>query len=100
MVSVSALFTFFYIVVVSWSIWYLFASIGTSLDWATCDQYYNLPTCVPVNGNVTAISNGTASVEEYWERYVLGSNQVDSWAHFVSHQGLCPGKTLHVCSIS
>ncbi|XP_059094380.1 sodium- and chloride-dependent glycine transporter 2-like [Tigriopus californicus] len=82
MVSVSALFTFFYIVVVSWSIWYLFASLGTSLDWSTCDQYYNLPTCVPVHGNATTITNATASVEEYWERYVLGFDQVDSWTHF------------------
>ena len=33
MVSVGLLFAFFYIVVVSWSVWYLAASVGLRLEW-------------------------------------------------------------------
>ena len=39
------LFSFFYMVVVSWSLWYLFASMTTSLEWAECGHAYNTPDC-------------------------------------------------------
>ena len=44
-VSVAMLFSFFYMVVVSWSLWYLTASMTTSLEWAQCGHSYNTPDC-------------------------------------------------------
>ena len=45
-VSVGVLLSFFYNVVVSWSIWYFFASLMSyPLEWATCDHDYNTPKC-------------------------------------------------------
>ena len=90
MVSVGMLFAFFYIVVVSWSMWYLFASFSLSLNWATCDHDYNSPHCVPLDGahglglgNVTYTAESVSAVEEYWKRFVLDEDG-KSWDNYVS----------------
>jgi Sodium:neurotransmitter symporter family len=45
-VSVGALLSFFYNVVVSWSIWYFFTSVSSfPLEWSTCDHDYNTQNC-------------------------------------------------------
>ena len=88
-VSVGLLFAFFYIVVVSWSVWYLAASVGLRLEWAYCGHEYNTDDCYEIDANATVRTTGDAaavgksSVEQYWERYVLGSNGRD-WDDFVS----------------
>ena len=91
MVSVGMLFAFFYIVVVSWAMWYLFASLSLSLNWATCDHDYNSANCVALDGshgfdregNVTYTAESVSAVEEYWKRYVLDADG-RSWDNYVS----------------
>ena len=82
-VSVGLLFAFFYIVVVSWSVWYLAASIGFRLEWAYCGHDYNTDDCYEIAANASTGAVGKSSVEQYWERYVLGSDGRD-WDDFVS----------------
>ena len=94
-VSVGLLFAFFYIVVVSWSVWYLAASIGFRLEWAYCGHDYNTDDCYEIATNTsvsTGATVGKSSVEQYWERYVLGSDGRD-WDNFVSFV-LCHKATI------
>ena len=73
----------------SWSVWYLAASVGLRLEWAYCGHEYNTDDCYEIDANATvrtagdAAAVGKSSVEQYWERYVLGSNGRD-WDDFVS----------------
>ena len=61
MVSVGVLLSFFYNVVVSWSIWYFFTSISSfPLDWSTCDHAYNTPNCFSKQQQDSRCSNGSA----------------------------------------
>ena len=87
MVSVGAAFAFFYIVVVSWALWFLLASFQTSLAWGRCDNDFNTDKCQIENGtlssNVSNTSDLVPSTEEYWNYYVLGSGQ-DIPGDFVS----------------
>ena len=114
-------------VVVSWSIWYLCASMTSQLEWARCGHDYNTENCftrenedlcghndsilfrqtcverdevclaldMNVGENATCVNSQgkqlpvgdlipkTSSVEEYWERHVLGHTDYD-WSDFVS----------------
>ena len=73
MVSLGLLFAFFYNVVVSWSMWYLFASFQSTLPWSNCNHDYNSQDC---NVNVSP-------AQEYWNNNVLGAVNKD-WSNFVS----------------
>jgi SNF family Na+-dependent transporter len=45
-VSVGVLLSFFYNVVVSWSIWYLLASVTSyPVEWSSCDHDFNSDSC-------------------------------------------------------
>ena len=44
-VSVACLLSFFYIVVISWAIWYLVASFSLTLAWSNCDNEFNTGSC-------------------------------------------------------
>ena len=84
MVSVGLLFSFFYIIVVSWSVWYLFASFTlTSLPWSTCGHDFNTPDCGQGVVDDQVSSEVVESSQEYWKRHVLGAVDKD-WSHFVS----------------
>uniref|UniRef100_A0A8C5H974 Transporter n=1 Tax=Gouania willdenowi TaxID=441366 RepID=A0A8C5H974_GOUWI len=56
----------YYIVILSWAIFYLFNCFTTELPWAGCGHYWNTE-------NATNITNANASspVIEFWERRVL-----------------------------
>ena len=89
MVNVGLLFSFFYIVVVSWSLWYLLVSFTTHLEWANCDHEYNTVDCFAnrddLNDTVKMEDNTpVSSAEEYWSRNVLGM-QGKTWDNFVSN---------------
>ena len=83
MVNVGILFSFFYIVVVSWALWYLVASLASPLPWSTCNHDYNTDDCYsPVEDRTPGNANSTSSAEEYWMRNVLAADQ-GSWDNFV-----------------
>ncbi|XP_078270123.1 sodium- and chloride-dependent GABA transporter 3 [Rhinoraja longicauda] len=68
----------FYIIVLAWSIFYLFNCFTTELPWATCGHYWNTENCLEfqrlnsTNSNRTIVPNATSPVIEFWERRVLG----------------------------
>ena len=107
MVTVGVLLAFYYNVVVSWAIWYWAISVKSlladivssdedkvSLEWAHCDHYYNSKSCYDANTpmgldpafqchpNATECQL-TSSVEELWDRHVLGHLGYD-WTNFVT----------------
>ena len=93
MVTVSILLSFFYVVVVSWSLWYLSASLFDPLEWGRCGHWYNTPLCVGADVNLTSpglsgeetegwFASSTSSVEEYWTRNVLEMQGKD-WSNYV-----------------
>ena len=87
MVNVGMLFSFFYIVVVSWALWYLVASLSSPLPWPICDHDYNTPECYSDDdggGGGPGNPNSTSSAEEYWIRNVLAADR-GSWTHYVSY---------------
>uniref|UniRef100_UPI00358F8689 sodium- and chloride-dependent GABA transporter 3-like isoform X1 n=2 Tax=Myxine glutinosa TaxID=7769 RepID=UPI00358F8689 len=69
----------YYIIILSWAIFYLFSSFNTILPWSTCNNYWNTENCVEFGtanasllNNSRAISaNATSPVMEFWERRVL-----------------------------
>ncbi|KAM4587452.1 sodium- and chloride-dependent GABA transporter 3 isoform 1-T2 [Odontesthes bonariensis] len=64
----------YYIVILSWAIFYLFNCFTTELPWATCGHYWNTENCVDdYRDNATNITNTnvTSPVIEFWERRVL-----------------------------
>jgi len=94
MVTVCVLLSFFYVVVVAWSLWYMVASLQTPLPWSSCDHDFNTIHCVDGRnyglnnykeggGGGFLIGNMTSSAEEeYWANYVLGSRG-KTWQDFV-----------------
>ncbi|ETE71965.1 Sodium- and chloride-dependent betaine transporter, partial [Ophiophagus hannah] len=63
----------YYIVILSWALFYLFNSFSAVLPWSNCNNYWNSEYCVDVlnvsdSGNNT---NATSPVIEFWERRTL-----------------------------
>ena len=84
MVNVGLLFSFFYNVVVSWSLWYFLASFSLELPWSTCDHEYNSPNCREEDeqaGHGHGHGNESAATE-YWSNYVL-EEKGRSWTDYV-----------------
>ena len=78
----------YYLVVLAWSLFYLFASFQSTLPWSHCNNEWNTPNCVDHNSrhnqdgehnntfqNVTSLFNLTVAnvskrvpaIQEYWE---------------------------------
>ncbi|XP_077991178.1 sodium- and chloride-dependent glycine transporter 1-like [Glandiceps talaboti] len=87
MVVISFITTIYYNVIIAYTAFYFFASFGTSVPWADCDNEWNTAACSKnfngtlINGtwynkSMTEALNLTASLrtspaEEYWTRHVL-----------------------------
>ncbi|XP_076359543.1 sodium- and chloride-dependent glycine transporter 1-like [Tachypleus tridentatus] len=88
MVLVSGIVCIYYNVIIAWTLYYLYKSVGTVVPWATCGNWWNTIRCVDhheqirnislglndtVDQNITTIdlSNRMTSSEEYWLFYVL-----------------------------
>uniref|UniRef100_A0A3P8T6V4 Transporter n=1 Tax=Amphiprion percula TaxID=161767 RepID=A0A3P8T6V4_AMPPE len=72
-----ALYTLmYYIIILAWAFLYLFSSFHTVLPWASCNNTWNTENCVDYGQNDsfygTANHNKTSSVQEFWQRRVLG----------------------------
>ncbi|VDK80585.1 unnamed protein product [Dibothriocephalus latus] len=65
----------YYNVILAWIIFYLFASVTSSLPWTTCDNWWNTENCHDFT-NGFADTNSSLymadPVSEYWEHRVLG----------------------------
>ncbi|XP_048872469.1 sodium- and chloride-dependent GABA transporter 2-like [Brienomyrus brachyistius] len=64
----------YYIVILAWALLYLVFSFSSELPWATCHNYWNTESCVPLSHNITdqMLDKATSPVVEFWERRVLG----------------------------
>ncbi|XP_077487658.1 sodium- and chloride-dependent GABA transporter 1-like isoform X1 [Amblyomma americanum] len=62
----------YYIIVVAWIIFYLFASFTSELPWQGCGNHWNTDRCREPNATSPINSSFTTPVTEYWERRVLG----------------------------
>lgn len=61
----------YYIIVVAWIFFYLFASFTNDLPWKHCDNYWNTDQCREPGSNETVNGSFRTPVSEYWERRVL-----------------------------
>ncbi|NXE03897.1 S6A12 protein, partial [Lophotis ruficrista] len=67
----------YYIIILSWALFYLFSSFTTVLPWASCNNPWNSDLCVDfLNSssldNRTMPANATSPMIEFWEKRVLG----------------------------
>uniref|UniRef100_A0A8C4Q6X4 Transporter n=1 Tax=Eptatretus burgeri TaxID=7764 RepID=A0A8C4Q6X4_EPTBU len=69
----------YYIIILSWAVFYLFSSFSTVLPWSTCNHEWNTENCVEfgsanaslLNNSMVNSVNATSPVMEFWERRVL-----------------------------
>lgn len=67
----------YYIVILGWALFYMFASFTSKLPWSHCDNPWNTPQCVDLTGkgnwndSGVGINDTVSSSQEYLERRVL-----------------------------
>uniref|UniRef100_A0A8C6WN00 Transporter n=1 Tax=Neogobius melanostomus TaxID=47308 RepID=A0A8C6WN00_9GOBI len=61
----------YYIVILAWALLYLFSSFQSELPWASCNNTWNTVNCIQTANDSLSV-NATSSVEEFWQRRILG----------------------------
>ncbi|XP_071818255.1 sodium- and chloride-dependent GABA transporter 2-like isoform X1 [Apostichopus japonicus] len=84
--SVSFVLCTYYIVIITWSLYYLFSSFTTKLPWGDCEGDWNDIYCndpelqdsapegyfISKNGSVYPLGLGKSPAQEFWDNKVLG----------------------------
>lgn len=66
MIMVSFLVSIYYVVILAWILYFLFASFITPLPWTTCNNEWNTPHCLVRNGS-NANESGVSPAVEYFK---------------------------------
>lgn len=63
----------FYIVVLAWTLFYLWHSFSFELPWSTCNNWWNTEKCILPSElkRFNISSNHSTSVTEFWEYFFL-----------------------------
>ncbi|XP_071959803.1 sodium- and chloride-dependent GABA transporter 2-like [Antedon mediterranea] len=84
--TISAMLNIYYIIIVSWSLFYLFASFQSELPWGECGNSWNTAYCNAIskqndtagtgyfrswNDTLYPVELGESPAQQYWERRVL-----------------------------
>ncbi|XP_038066386.1 sodium- and chloride-dependent GABA transporter 1-like [Patiria miniata] len=87
--TIASMLNVYYVIIVSWSLFYMFVSFTSELPWHDCSNYWNNEFCselqlqsnltadikksyfLSTNGSLLPKVLGESSAEQYWERRVL-----------------------------
>ncbi|EDV22242.1 uncharacterized protein TRIADDRAFT_29421, partial [Trichoplax adhaerens] len=70
MILISFFVAIYYVVILAWILYFLFASFIAPLPWTTCGNPWNTPSCLARNGSNANLS-GTSPSVEYFNNRVL-----------------------------
>ena len=89
-VSVACLLSFFYIVVISWAIWYLVASFSLTLGWSNCGNEFNSKACFsPMEDEECLQHNNASYCETRKYNQFLEVCQSKNYSEYNSVNGSC-----------
>ncbi|GFR60769.1 transporter, partial [Elysia marginata] len=74
MVIISGIVCVYYNIIITWTFYYLFAAMRSTLPWSTCGNWWNTPQCTDEARNASDDANTTVvrtASEEFWEYNVL-----------------------------
>ncbi|XP_051982404.1 sodium- and chloride-dependent GABA transporter 2-like isoform X1 [Xyrauchen texanus] len=82
----------YYIIILTWALFYLASSFQSQLPWSHCNNTWNTDTCLGFERhNVSDITeNATSPVTEFWEREVLKLSDIEDELGSVNwHLAVC-----------
>ncbi|XP_014662713.1 PREDICTED: sodium-dependent proline transporter-like [Priapulus caudatus] len=93
MVMVSLIVAIYYNVIMSYTLYYMFASMQKVLPWTTCNNEWNTKYCYVRGENITYFTNLIANTsltlktaaEEYYNNKVLGANVIEDGVQVSSY---------------
>ncbi|XP_067948115.1 sodium- and chloride-dependent glycine transporter 1-like isoform X2 [Watersipora subatra] len=94
MIVVSFMVGIYYNVIISWTLYYFFASMTSQLPWELCNEWWNTALCANIRGktensNETILHNftGPSNINSYLKTGLNSSYTDDHWITNISHIG-------------